>query len=276
MELGISTYTYTWAIGVPHYQSPKDPLSPLRLLELASHLGVGVVQFADNLPLHLLSLEDLKQVRDAAEDYGLEIELGTRGVEPKELLTYLELAEFIEAKIVRTLLHSNTSNPDLEQAYEWLSEVAPEFASSNVAIAIENHDRYTARELAQLIEAVDNPYVGICLDTVNSFGALEGPKWVIDQLGPYVNNLHFKDFDVVREKHQMGFNIYGTPAGSGRLNADWLLDELASYRKDPNLILELWTPFAGNVEATITKESQWAEQSIGFLRKKLAGIRCQS
>ena len=253
MKLGISTYTYTWAIGVPHYQPPKNPLSALGLLELANHLRVKVVQFADNLPLHLLSLEDLKQVRDAAEDYGLEIELGTRGVEPKELLTYLELAEFFEAKIVRTLLHSNTSNPDLEQAYEWLSEVTPEFASSNVAIAIENHDRYTARELAQLIEAVDNPYVGICLDTVNSFGALEGPKWVIDQLGPYVNNLHFKDFDVVREKHQMGFNIYGTRQVVVG-NADWLLDELASTEKTQPT-LELWTPFAGNVEATIARRA---------------------
>ena len=276
MKLGISTYTYTWAIGVPHYQPPKNPLSALGLLELANHLRVKVVQFADNLPIHLLSQGELKRVRDIAEDYELEIELGTRGVEPKELLTYLELAKFFKAKIVRTLLHSTTSSPDLGQAYEWISEVAPQFASSNIAIAIENHDRYTARELARLIEAIDNPYVGICLDTVNSFGALEGPQTVLDQLGPYVNNLHFKDFDVVRADHQMGFNIHGTPAGSGRLNADWLLNELASYKKDPNLILELWTPFAGNVEETVAKENQWAEQSIGFLWKKLEGIRCQS
>ena len=57
------------------------------------------------------------------------------------------------------------------------------------------------------------PYVGICLDTVNSFGSLEGPEVVIETLAPYTVNLHIKDFDIRRTDHNMGFTIFGTPAG---------------------------------------------------------------
>ena len=50
MQLGISSYTYTWAVGVPGSMPPK-PLSAYDLVDKAFNLGLGVVQIADNLPL---------------------------------------------------------------------------------------------------------------------------------------------------------------------------------------------------------------------------------
>ena len=51
MRAGLSSYTYTWAVGVPGY-SPARPLTLVQLLERAASLSVSVVQIADNLPLH--------------------------------------------------------------------------------------------------------------------------------------------------------------------------------------------------------------------------------
>ncbi len=110
-------------------------------------------------------------------------------------------------------------------------------------------------------------WVGICLDTVNSFGALEGPQVVVDTLGPLTVNLHVKDFTIFRASHMMGFTVEGRPAGQGKLDIPWLLGELKRHGRECNAILELWTPPESSLDETIRKEQQWAEESVTYLRK---------
>ncbi len=62
MRLGISSWTYPWAIGVSGFPQPVRPIRLADLLERAAVLKVGVVQVADNLPLHEL---DSVELRDA-------------------------------------------------------------------------------------------------------------------------------------------------------------------------------------------------------------------
>ena len=50
MRLGLSTYTYTWAVGVSG-SMPDIPLTAEGLIDKAAEQGIGLVQFADNLPL---------------------------------------------------------------------------------------------------------------------------------------------------------------------------------------------------------------------------------
>jgi sugar phosphate isomerase/epimerase len=118
-------------------------------------------------------------------------------------------------------------------------------------LAIENHEKYTTKELKYLIKSINSKYVGICLDAVNSFGALETPKQVIDELAPYVINLHLKDFDIIRNNQQMGFKIIGKPAGFGKLDINYLFNQLLKYRNNLSIILELWTPFTETYQKTI-------------------------
>jgi 3-oxoisoapionate decarboxylase len=266
MELGISTYTYTWAIGVPGYPEMKNPMNAVELLKKAKEHGVNVVQLCDNLPLHRLSLEEMNEIKRTAEDLCLNLEVGTRGVEPEHLRRYLDIAQFLSSKILRIILQKNDDYVDIDEAYERIKEVLPEFEDKRIYIAIENHERHKVEELAFLVKRLDSPYVGICLDTVNSFGALEGPEYVIRTLTPYTINLHYKDFEIKRLDHKMGFQVTGTSAGSGMLDIEFVIGELNKYKKDFNIILELWTPFSGTVEETIAKESAWAEKSIKFLK----------
>lgn len=65
MKLGISTYTYTWAVGVPG-KLPAQPLNVFDLLAKAEAAGVKYVQIADNLPLHLLSEPELDKLIQTA------------------------------------------------------------------------------------------------------------------------------------------------------------------------------------------------------------------
>ena len=85
-------------------------------------------------------------------------------------------------------------------------------------------------------------------------------------LAPWVVSLHVKDFCIRRADHQMGFVIEGQPAGQGRLDVPWLLDQLRAAGRRPNAILEQWPPPEATIQQTIAKEHAWLQQSVTYLR----------
>ena len=265
MRLGIGSYTFTWSIGVPGYP-PDGPMNAIGLLGRAAELGVRLVQVADNLPLDQLPAGELDAFGARAGALGIAVEVGTRGIAPPRLRTYLSLAERFGSPIVRVVVDTADHHPSEDEIVDTLRAVMPELKQAGICLAIENHDRFKAAALAGVLRRIGSPHVGICLDTVNSFGALEGPEVVVSTLAPWVVNLHVKDFAIERASHMMGFTIEGRPAGQGRLDIPWLLGELRSRGRDPNAILELWTPREATLADTIAKEATWAEASVRYLR----------
>jgi sugar phosphate isomerase/epimerase len=265
MKLGISSYTYTWAVGVPGYPL-ENPLTALGLLEKAVALGVSLVQIADNLPLDSLAEREQAKLAAAAAALKIDIEIGTRGIQPAHLAAYLDLARKFRSPIVRVVIDTADHLPDVPEVISLLRESLPAFQQAQVSLVIENHDRFSVKDFRSILETVDSPSLGICLDTVNSFGALEGPEMVVESLGPWTVNLHVKDFTIRRADHMMGFVVEGTPAGQGQLDVAWLLQSLEPYGRDFNAILELWTPPAADLHATVEREARWAAESIAYLR----------
>jgi 3-oxoisoapionate decarboxylase len=266
MQLGISSYTFTWAIGVPGHP-PEHPLTAIGLLERAAELGVSLVQMADNLPLERASAMELDAFQKRAAELQLTIELGTRGIDLDHLKNCLSLAQRLDAKLLRVVVDTATHHPDADTVVNNVSRLAPDLEKAGIKLAIENHDRYNTHTLVEILERIQNPAVGICLDTVNSFGALEGPEVVLERLGPWVINLHLKDFVIFRASHLMGFTLEGRPAGEGQLDIPHVLEKLRERGRQPNAILELWTPPSENLTATIAKEAAWAARSLAYLRQ---------
>src|SRR5579872_2822411 len=194
MRLGLGSYTFTWAVGIPG-QLPAHPLTALALLKQAHSLGVHVVQFCDNLPLITLGRDKFDRFRGFAREHHIAIELGTRGSgDITNLLAHLDLAQRLESPFVRLVIDAKGDEPTPDETVSRLRPVIARFAATNVKLAIENHDRFNCRTLARIVESLGPEQVGICLDTVNSFGALEGPEAVVETLAPYTLNLHVKDF----------------------------------------------------------------------------------
>jgi sugar phosphate isomerase/epimerase len=245
-------------------------LDAVGLLRKAVALGVGLVQIADNLPLDELLPAELERLKQAAHDLGVAIEVGTRGIVPGHLFAYLELAVRLGSPLVRIVVDTPECQPSESEIVDTLRSLMPAYERAGVSLAIENHDRFRARSLIQILEQIDSPNLGICLDTVNSFGALEGPKVVVAELGPHVVNVHVKDFDISRLEHKMGFIVEGRPAGQGRLDVPWLLETLRRMRRRPNVILELWTPPQDTLSATIVLEDDWARRSVEYLRAQVS------
>lgn len=264
IRLGLGSYACAWAIGVAGYEPPAAPLDAFGLLRFADELGLSVVQIADNLPLDALSEAEIQRLRDDAETRGIAVEVGTRGIAPDHLRRYIALATFFGSPILRVVVDTDTHQPTPEQVVERVRALLPDLEAAGVTLAIENHDRFRARTLADIIVALNHPRVGICLDTVNSFGALEPPQVVVPTLAPYVVNLHLKEFVVRRAPHKMGFVVTGAPAGEGLLNVVWLLEALRG--RTFNAILELWPELEATMPATIAKEQAWARTSVTYLR----------
>jgi sugar phosphate isomerase/epimerase len=71
----------------------------------------------------------------------------------------------------------------------------------------------------------------------------------------------------------MGFSVTGTPAGEGRVNFDWVLEELCRHgRTGISVIVEHWPPFAGTIEETLRIEEEWLVRSVKFLRARLSHL----
>ncbi|MFW6180449.1 MAG: sugar phosphate isomerase/epimerase family protein [Spirochaetota bacterium] len=260
MKIGVSSYTWTWAVGIKGYEPPR-PLDAFGLIEKAGKTGAAVLQLADNPPLHHLEDTALREIAAAAARTGVRLEAGTRGIEPGHLARYLQIAGVLGSPLVRTITHRLD-----EEAASMLREVLPDYEVAGVCIALENHDEHTTGELAGFVDRMGSRSLGVCLDTVNSFAALEPPRVVVQTLAPYTVNLHVKDFDVVRVGHQLGFSIEGRPAGEGRLDIPWMVRRLQAAGRDPSAILELWTPFSGDIRDTVRTEDAWAARSLEYLR----------
>jgi sugar phosphate isomerase/epimerase len=268
MRLGVSTWAYPWAIGVAGYP-PAEPMDGMAFLRRAAQLGVNVVQIGDNLPLDRLPADGLRALLDEAAALGLEIEIGTRGIAPAHLRTYLALAQQCGSSLLRVVIDTPDHHPAPDEIVATLAALLPEFAAAGVVLGIENHDRFKAATLRAMVERLDSPHVGICLDTTNSFGAEEGPELVTEVLGPYVVNLHIKDFTIRRADHGLGFIISGAPAGQGMLDIPKLLSMLQAHGRDMNAILEQWPAPEATLDATIAKEAAGVEQGISYLRTLL-------
>jgi sugar phosphate isomerase/epimerase len=265
MKPGISSYTYTWAVGVPG-SMPPEPLTAYGLIDKTVSAGLELVQIAYNLPLEKLNPAVLDELFQYARGKGVMIEMGSRGLKPEHTVLCLQTAERLKSHLLRMVIDDQGFEPDLPAIISIIRDLLPELKSRQIKLAIENHDRLKAREFEKIVTSVGSEMVGICLDSVNSMGAGEGFEAVSEILIPYTINLHIKDFTIFRVTHRMGLVIEGRPAGKGMLNIRELLSRLTEKGMCESAVLELWTPPESDITSTILKEEKWADDSIEYLK----------
>lgn len=263
MKLGISTYTYTWSVGVPGSE-PEKPWNEEMLVNKAAELKVDCLQIADNLPLHLMDEQRLMSLKQLACDSDIDLEVGARNMKPDMLQRYIEIADLLGSPILRFVIDGPGFKPSVEEINRIVKSAVPELEKRGIRLAIENHDRLQAREFLDIVRGSQSEHVGICLDSVNSMGAGEGIETSTTLLAPHTFNLHIKEFIVERHPHMMGFSIEGRPVGQGQLPLTWMLEQLGPQCK--SAILESWTPPDETIEKTMAKEAEWAMQSIEYLK----------
>ncbi len=266
MNLGLSTYSFPWNIGIEG--SLQDaPLTYKELIAFTCRNQIKHLQFGDNLPLHLLKDEEMHDLKMLAAACDIKIQAGTRRLTKVNIEQYIEIAAFFSSPFLRVVMDDVDYHPDIEEIIAVIKLLLPLLEQKNICLAIENHDRFKAKDLAHIIRQTNEKYVGICLDTANSLGAGEGIYEILPVLLPYTVNLHIKDFTIKRVDHKMGFTVSGTPAGEGMLDIPWLLQQCSRQQKCKTATLETWMNREEDMGQTIKKEKRWVQKSIHYLKK---------
>ncbi|MEX1241663.1 MAG: TIM barrel protein [Cyclobacteriaceae bacterium] len=265
MELGISSFTYGWAIGVPG-SSPAAPMSEVDLVQLTLEFGLHTLQIGDNLPLHDFTTIRLNALGKLIGEKNIRLEIGARGLTPERLKVYIEFAECLNSPLIRFVTDEEAYKPSPDLITGIIKGSLPGLTKKNIRLGIENHDRLNALELATIIQNINSPHVGICLDCVNSLGAGEGFEHVLKTLAPFTINLHIKDFKIERLQHRMGFTVTGAQTGKGMINFPLLFETLFRYRRCESAVLEQWVEPEETLPLTIQKEKKWADEGIRYLK----------
>ena len=266
-KTGISSFAYCFACGSRPFTKPEHIMTPHDLIDKATALGAAAVQFGDNMPLDVYSDEELEQIRIHAEKCGIELEAGMRRATAERLSDYIRITHKIGGRVLRVITDGAGFAPDLQDLCGILSSTIPQLEESGVVLGIENHDRFSAREYAQMIVAVGHPQVRVTVDTVNSLSHEEHIDEVLKYMAPYCVCLHLKDYEIKRYNGGGGLKITGACPGAGRLDILRCYEECRK-RSDSsfNIILESWMEPCETLEETLRVEDEWAKAGVAYLK----------
>ncbi|WP_326686257.1 MULTISPECIES: TIM barrel protein [unclassified Streptomyces] len=262
MAYGISTYAYFWRISE---RAPK-PLSLLDMLVDTNQLGGRVFQICDYPPIESYDAARLADVRDAARDLGLTLELGTRGVRPGHLAKYLDIAGQLDVTLVRSMMNTADHRPTVEEATTLLRQALPACTEAGVTLGLETYEQVSTDDLVTVVENVGSRRLGVVLDPGNSVARLERPVDVVEATAPYVVNVHVKDFAFTRRDGWVGFTYAGCPLGTGLLDYAAMTAAVRPHERGINQIVEHWLPWQDDgFDTTARLEDQWTRHSISTL-----------
>ena len=137
-------------------------------------------------------------------------------------------------------------------------------AESGIRLSIETHTALPVEALAEVVEGVDAPNLGVVLDTANVVRVGSDLIEATRLLGPLIDMVHMKDLDL----SNAGFGDPGgwwpcVSLGDGDLNLHGVLAELRSVGFSGLVCVELATLPPGSDEHRIVEESAtWLRESI--------------
>lgn len=296
MQLGMHTYTLhlsglgeSW--GFQDNYAFTQTIDLMKLMDLAVEWGLDGLHVT-NVDLVTLDPKHLAEVKAAAEAHGLYLEYNVSFHAPcdprinstvKDALLNAQafgadLVKFsLDIKRPQTL-YGSCCHPDvmyqLSERYREFKANIPLLEETGLRIAIENHCDTYADEVIWLIEQINHPQVGACVDTINSLCVLEGPEAAIRKMAPYAFCCHFCDNAIIINPD--GTHSIGVAIGKGSYDCAKILQTLKDNapRLD-RITMEVEYEIGGDsIEVAREKELQACLDSIDYLRNVLkVGVR---
>lgn len=296
MKLGIHTYTLhlnglgqNWGF-VGDYRDQAITLE--QLMDKAVEWGLDGIHLT-NVDLVSHDPKRLAQVKKAAQDHGLYLEFNcslNEEFDPRLNETFesaCKVAEAIGADLVKFSLdirrpkplYGSCFHPDVMRqlcdVVDQIKAALPEYERTGIRLAVENHTETFADEIVWVIEQVNHPLVGACVDTINSVSVLENPQYATERLAPYAFCCHFCDNALVRD--QDGAHFIGVAIGQGDIDNKKTLQALKDLAPDffDRITFEVeWEIGKDDVPTAQKKELEACVESIRYLREDLGiGVR---
>lgn len=266
MTIGLGTYAFFWQ----WHETAENPLTLPAMIDRTADLGVSLFQICDYPLLDSYEPDDLDRLRTHASRRGVQLEVGTRGIRPRHLRRYLDIARRLDAVMLRSMINTSDHRPSPAEAINLLASVAPAFEDAEVTIALETYEQVPVTTLVEIVRRVDSPAVGICVDPANCVAALEMPTATVESVAPYARNVHVKDFAFSRRDGWVGFTLAGRPLGEGLLDYQHMITATRAGERNLNQIIEHWLPWRGDSASTIRTENEWNLHNLNYLRSHAA------
>ncbi|MDR1711780.1 MAG: sugar phosphate isomerase/epimerase [Propionibacteriaceae bacterium] len=157
-----------------------------------------------------------KATRELAESLGIELEgaafalFPPMGETPESripaLRAELEEAVALGMTVVRAGWGNNSvarsrwakdGKAQYQHMIDSLKSAAPLAEEYQLPIAVENHSDFFGWELANILRAVDSPWIGAALDTANGFASIYDPEADNEALAELAFTTHIKDMRVI-------------------------------------------------------------------------------
>jgi sugar phosphate isomerase/epimerase len=293
MLLGLHTYSFylhgigqAWAgfeLPWPRQMSTFELMDEVGRQELDGlHLDDGVLETLDDAYL--------AEVRSAAAEHGLYLEynfsmdLGGFGIgNQHNLVQAIGTAHALGADIVKVgmdmkrprPLSASRFHPDvvaqLKTVAAQLKAVAPAAEAEGIRLAVENHCDTFSEEILWLLDRVDNPAVGACVDTVNALMVMEDPMQAIESLAPRAYTNHFRDDRIKLQRY--GFKLTGAAVGEGDIDMQRAYQIFRTRSTMKRINIETEMEFSvENKDYALRMEKETIRRSIRYCRDVL-GIR---
>jgi sugar phosphate isomerase/epimerase len=282
MKIAIDSYCYHRFFGEVYPGLETDPKAVMTLADFIGRArshgveGVSIESFmlTDFSKSHLDSLRGLLDeaglARVWAWGHPRGLQSGTAPSELDDLLRHVDVAEAVGADVMRICAGGRRTRTLSWQEHKTLltpllGRAADYAAKRGVTLAIENHIDFLADELVELIETIDHPALGVCLDTANNLRMFEDVAIAIEKLAPHAKAVHLKDITAFKgSPHDFGF-WPSVPAGQGLIDIPRALKALrdTGYKGLLAIEIDYLHPAFGNEDAAI-------EQSVTYLKKALA------
>lgn len=289
LKLGLHTYTLHLSGFGQNWGTHQDPrpkqFSLEELMDRAVDWGLDGLHLT-GADLESKDDERLEEVREAAEERGLYLEYNfsrDEEFDPRlndEVHEGIRIADTLGADLAKLSLDIRRPRPlygssfhpkvvdQLVDVYEEVQEAIPVIEETGVKLALENHTETFADEIIWLLEEINHPLVGACVDTVNSVGVLEDPEYAVEQLAPYAFSNHFCDHKLDRD--QFGVRFHGVALGDGDIDLDKALDTIRRESPTDRITFEVeWAQGDDPEDVAREKEYQACEESIEYAQEVL-------
>jgi sugar phosphate isomerase/epimerase len=157
----------------------------------------------------------------------------------------------------------------LEKVADKLKNASFLAEKSGVKLAVENHTDAFSQEVIWVLDQVNHPFVGACIDTVNALHVTENPITAVENLAPRAFTNHFRDNKIIIKPY--GFKLTGAAVGEGDLDmrrAYELIEKNPNVNRI-NIELDLQCPL-DTMEETLQFEREALQRSVRYCREVLA------
>ena len=293
MLLGLHTYSfYLHGIGQAwaDFKLPwPRQMSTFDLFDEAVAMGLDGLHLDDGV-LETLDASYLGEVRAAAAErnlyleYNFSMDLGGMGIGIQhDLGEAIATAAALGSDVLKVSMDLKRPRPlaasrfhpqvkaQMEKFASRLKAAAMSAEDAGVKIAVENHCDSFSEEILWLLDLVDRPVVGACIDTVNALIVTEDPMQAIANLAPRAFTNHFRDDRI--ELQRYGFKLTGAAVGEGDIDMKGAYEiiKAKSRMRRINIETEMEIPL-DDMQQALRMEKETIIRSIRYCREVL-GIK---